>query len=83
MIDWLWFMVDWLWLMIDWFWLMVHWLWFMVSVVMSISMVMSMVEVTINIIVWSDIRILILIEDFTAMNSRLSVSISSKETIVI
>jgi len=75
MIHWLW-TIDWLWLwMIDWLWLwLIYWL------TVGASVGMSIVEMTINIIVWSNIWILILIEDFTTLDSRLGFSISSIET---
>ena len=85
MIDGFWRMVDWFWCMVDWFWRMVDWHWFMIvvavatrSMVMSISVIVSLV----NVVVRGHIRILTLIEDFTFVN-WCGFSIVSIEKIVI
>ena len=95
-VDWFWLVVDWFWFPIDrfcrvmdWLWSVVHWLWFAIhwcwltitgSMVMSISVVVSMIKF--NLVVWSHIRILTLIEDFTSVD-RCGFSIASIEAIVI
>ena len=78
MIVWFWLMIDWLWLMIDWLGAAVDWFWLMVITVMTVSMID-----VVNIVMRRDIRIFTLIVDFTTLNSWLSFSISSIETIVI